>query len=93
MFSEDLDAFLADFGVASTLQGGTAGAVVAIYDEGYLEQLGIAGTRPAGVVKATDVLEADVGKTLTRTDTSAVRTICGREPIDDGAFVVLRFED
>lgn len=88
-FTEDLDAFLADFGVASTLQGGTAGAVVAIYDAGYLEQLSIAGTRNTALVKASDVAAADIGKTLTRTDTSVAMTIKGREPIDDGAFVLL----
>jgi hypothetical protein len=89
MFDEDLDVFLADFGVASTLQGGAAGAVVAIYDSPYLEQLGIAGTRPVAMVKATDVAAGDVGKTLTRTDNSVVYTIRGREPQDDGAFVLL----
>jgi hypothetical protein len=89
VFAEDLDAFLADFGVASTLQGGAAGAVRAIYDAAYLEQLGIAGTRPAALVKASAVVAADIDKTLTRDDTSAVYTIKGREPIDDGAFVVL----
>lgn len=89
MFAEDLDVFLADFGVASTLQGGSAGAVIAIYDAAYLEQLGIAGTRPAALVKATAVVAGDVGKTFTRTDTGTVYTIKGREPIDDGAFVLL----
>lgn len=89
MFTEDLDAFLEDFGVASTLQGGAAGAVVAIYDAPYLEQFDIAGTRPTATVKASAVGVGDVGKTLTRTDTGQVYTIDGREPLDDGVFVVL----
>jgi hypothetical protein len=89
VFTEDLDVFLADFGVASTLQGGSAGAVMAIYDAAYLEQLGIAGTHPQALVKASAVAAADINKTLTRTDTGAVHTIKGREPVDDGAFVVL----
>lgn len=93
MFTEDLDAFLADFGVASTLQGGTAGAVVAIYDEAYLEQLGVAGSRPVCLVKASAVAVGDITKTLTRTDTGVARTIKGREPLDDGAFVLLTLKD
>jgi hypothetical protein len=90
MFTEDLDVFLADFGVASTLQGGSVGAVIAIYDRPYLEQFGIAGTQPQALAKASAVTQADIGKTLTRTDTSEVWTIRGREPIDDGAFVALK---
>lgn len=89
-FTEDLDLFLADFGVASTLQGGAAGEVMAIYEDAYLEQLGVAGTRPAAIVKASAVAQSDVGKTLTRTDTGAVKTIKGRELLEpDGAFAVL----
>lgn len=93
MFTEDLDAFLADFGVASTLQGGAAGGVTAIYDDAYLEQLGIAAnTGPVALVKGSAVAVADVSKTLTRTDTSVAYTIRNREPLDDGAFVLLRLE-
>ena len=92
MFTETLDEFLTDFGVASTLQGGAAGGVIAIYDAPYLEQMGIAGTKPSALVKASAVAAADVGKTFTRTDTGAVFTIRGREPIDDGVFVVLTFK-
>lgn len=93
MFTEDLDAYLADFGIASTLQGGIVGNVMAIYDEAYLEQFSIAGIKPVCVVKASAVAVGDIGKTLTRTDTSGVRTIKGREPIDDGAFVALSLKD
>lgn len=89
MFAEDLDLFLADFGEAFTLQGGAAGGVTAIFDAAYLEQLGIAGTRPAAAVKATAVVAGDVDKTFTRVATGAVYTIKGYEPIDDGAFVML----
>jgi hypothetical protein len=91
-FSEDLDLFLADFGVPSTLQGGTAGGVLAIYDEPYQGDLGMAGTNPTALVKASAVAESDIGATLTRTDTGVVYTIRNREPLDDGAFVRLQLQ-
>lgn len=90
MFTEDLDAFFDTthgFAIASTLQGGSAGAVAAILDEAYLEQLGIAGVRPACLVKASAVAVTDIGKTLAIGATTY--TIKGREPIDDGALVLL----
>lgn len=90
MFTEDLDAFLADFGEAFTLQGGAAGGVTAIFDAAYLEQLGVAGTSPAALAKATAVVAGDIGKTFTRVGTGVVYTIRNREPVDDGAFVVLQ---
>lgn len=90
MFTEDLDAYLADFGEAFTLQGGVASGVTAIFDAVYIEQLGIAGTAPAALVKATDIAAGDIGKTFTRVGTSVVYTIRNRMPVDDGAFVVLQ---
>ena len=89
MFTEDLDAFLADFGESFTLQGGATGGVTGIFDAAYLEQLGIAGTRPVALVKASAVAAGDVEKTFTRVAGGVVYTIKGREPLDDGAFVVL----
>ena len=90
--TEDLDLFLAGFGEGFTLQGGAAGGVTAIFDAAYLEQLGIAGTRPVALVKASAVVAADVGKTFTRVAGGAVYTIRGYEPVDDGAFVILPLE-
>jgi hypothetical protein len=89
-FTEDLDSFLADFGHASTLQGGVAGAVVAIYDAAWLEQFGVNGTSPTALCRASVVVAGDVGKTLTDTVTAVVYTIRDRQPIDDGAFVLLQ---
>jgi hypothetical protein len=64
--------------------------VAVIFDRAYLDQLGMAGTAPAALAKASAVAEGDIGKTLTIN--SVVFTIFGREPIDDGAFVVLRLK-
>lgn len=86
---EDLNEFFdfADFAIAATLQGGAAGGVAVIFDEAYLEQFNIAGTRPQALVQATAVLQTDVGKTLTVG--ANVWTIKGRELVDDGALAVL----
>jgi hypothetical protein len=92
MFTEDLSVFLADFGEGFTLQGGAAGGVTAIFDAAYLEQLGIAGTNPVALVKASDVAAADVNKTFTRIGTGVVYTIQNRQPQDDGALVLLQLE-
>ena len=90
MITEDLDAYLADFGEAFTLQGGAAGGVTAIFDNAYLEAVGIAGSNPVAQCKASAVVAADIGKTFTRVGTGVVYTIRGVEPIDDGAFVQLQ---
>jgi hypothetical protein len=90
MFTEDLSPFfdtVNGFAVAATLQGGAAGGVPVIKDEAYLEQIGIAGTRPAALVKASDVVQTDVGKTLQIGSTTY--TIKGRELLDDGAIALL----
>jgi hypothetical protein len=90
VFQENLAAFFnttTGFAVAATLQGGAAGGVAAIFDEAYLEQMGIAGTRPAALVQASAVLQTDVGKTLTIG--AITYTIKGRELVDDGALAIL----
>jgi len=89
-FTEDFSPFfdtVTGFATAATLQGGAAGGVPVIFDEAYLEQLGIAGTRPGALVKASDVLQADVGKTLLIGSTTY--TIKNRELVDDGAIALL----
>lgn len=87
-FDEDLDVFFDtdDFAVAATLNGAAAGAV--IFDRGYLEQVGIAGTQPVALAKASDYSAADVGKTLVIAGKGAF-TIRGFEPQDDGGTVLL----
>lgn len=88
MFTEDLTAFFdATTGHAldATYDGATA--VKVIFDAAYLEQLGMAGTKPAAVGKASDFPAAAVTKTLLISGTTY--TIRGREPIDDGALVLL----
>ena len=90
MFTEDLDAFLNEdeHAVAGTYDGATAVSV--IFDNAYLEQLGVAGTRPLATGKATDFPAAAVSKTLVISGTTY--TIRAREPTDDGAFVLLQLE-
>lgn len=87
MFTEDLDAFLNtdEHAVEATYDGATP--VNVIHDAAYLEQLGIAGTRPVALGKASDFPAAAVSKTLLIGSTTY--TIKGREPVDDGAFVLL----
>jgi hypothetical protein len=87
MFTEDLDAFLSadDFAIAATLQGG--GTVNVIFDRAVLNDLGIAGTSPQALAKASAVSTANVGQTLTISGTAY--TIMRRDPMDDGAFVLL----
>jgi len=92
VITEDLDVFLADFGEAFTLQGGAAGGVTAIFDAAYLQEIGVAGTDPAALVKASAVSAGDAGKTFTRVGTGVVYTIRNRQPQDDGAFVLLQLE-
>jgi len=92
MLTEDLSVFLADFGEAFTLQGGAAGGVTAIFDNAYLQEIGVAGTDPAALVNASAVAAGDVGKTFTRDATGVVYTIRDRRPQDDGAFVLLQME-
>lgn len=88
MFTENLDAFLdptSGHALEALYDGATA--VNVIFDEAYLDQLGIAGTRPAALGKASTFPAAAVGKTLLLAGTTY--TIKGREPVDDGAFVLL----
>ena len=91
-FAEDLDAFLstADFALAATLQGGAA--VNVIFDRAALTQLGISSTNPVALAKATDVSEADVAQRKTLTISGTAFTLTDRQPVDDGAFVLLQLQ-
>jgi len=89
VFTEDLTAFFDtdDFAIAATLQG-SATAVNVIFDAAHLEALGVSSANPAAMVKASDVSDADIGKTLTID--AVVYTIRDRQPWDDGATVLLQ---
>lgn len=90
-FTEDLTVFFnsADFGSAATYDGTTA--VVVIFDRAYLETLGVSSTNPVAMGKASDfAVDTCVGKTLLIGITTY--TIRGREPLDDGAIVLLQLE-
>ena len=88
MFAENLDAFFdttTGLALDATYDGGTA--VKVIFDAAYLEQFGVAGVRPAALGKASVFPANAVGKTLLIGATTYV--VKGREPIDDGALVLL----
>jgi hypothetical protein len=90
MFSENLDDFLstAELAVAATLQGGRPTAN-GFFDADYVDTLGMAGTNPVFVCKASSSPRRH-RKTLTIA--SVVYTIRNRQPIDDGAFVRLQLQ-
>lgn len=90
-FTEDLSAFLStdDFATAATYDSSTA--VNVIFDRAFIETLGMTNTNPVAMGKASDFPEGSaVGKTLLIGSTTY--TIRGREPLDDGAFVLLQLE-
>ena len=88
MFTEDLTQFFntADFATTAILQGGSTFPV--FFDAAYIESLGVSSTNPVVQAKASDVAEADVGKTLTVN--AVVYSIRDRQPVDDGATVLLQ---
>ena len=90
MFIEDLAPFFntGDFAIVATLQGGAT--VKLIFDAAYLENFGVAGTKPAALAKATDVSASNIGQTLTIN--SVAYTISNRRPQDDGAIVLLELD-
>lgn len=90
MFTEDLNAFLqtGDFAIAATLQGGST--VNLIFDRAALDVLGVSGTNPTALCKASAVSQSNVGQTLTISGTAY--TITNRQPQDDGAFVLLQLK-
>ena len=87
MFTENLDVFFntGELATEATYDGSTS--VNVIFDAAYLEQLGVAGTHPMALGKASDFPAACVGKTLLLNGTTY--TIRTREPVDDGATVIL----
>lgn len=87
-FTEDLGPlFDATYGFATAATYNGSTSVNVIFDNPYLEQLGISGTRPAAIGRASDFSAAAVGLTLAIGATTY--TIKGRELMDDGALVLL----
>jgi len=91
-FDEDLSVFFDedDFAVAATLNGTAAGNV--IFDRDYLRQLGIVeGANPVALGQSADYDGTDVvNGTLALSGTSY--TVRSREPLDDGAVLLLQLE-
>jgi hypothetical protein len=100
MFDEDPDDFLDtdEHAVDAIYDGATK--VKVIIDRAYLEGVGIGGTNPVATGKASDFPATAIGKTLAEDPEhpwpawigATSFTIRGREPQDDGAFVLLQLE-
>jgi hypothetical protein len=88
MFNEDLSVFFDDddFALAGTVSGTE---ILGIFDREYLNALGIvSGANPVFLVKTSD--SAPVNGTLALSGTNyAIRD---RQPVDDGATVLLQLE-
>jgi len=92
MFTEDLSAFYvlkSAGGLADPATHASATKPV-FFDQGYLEQLGVAGTNPNARAKASDFAVGDIGTSIVIG--GVTYTIRGREKIDDGAEVLLQLE-
>ena len=92
MFTEDLAAFYtlkSAGGLADPATHASATKPV-FFDHGYVEQLGVAGTNPTARAQASDFAVGDIGTSIVIG--GATYTIRGREPIDDGAEVLLQLE-
>lgn len=90
MFTEDLSVFFDENAFATVATAGWGGTVNVIFDAAYVEQLGVAGTNPVALARASDVTVARIGSTLVIG--GVTYTIRGREPQDDGAVVLLQLE-
>lgn len=58
MVTESMPAFMADFGIAATVGGAS---VRGIFDDAYLDPLGMSGSQPALVCASVDVSAAAQG--------------------------------
>lgn len=90
-FTEDRTAFLSasEFAVAATYNGVTA--VTVIFDEPYSTQGDVGSSNPTALGNAADFpVGTSIGKTLLISGTQY--TIRHREPVEDGAFVLLELE-
>jgi hypothetical protein len=91
-FTEDRAAFLrtADFAVDATYNGATA--VKVIFDEPYTAQSEVGSSNPTAFGNAADFPKGTCID-LTLVIGATTYRIRGREPVDDGAFVLLQLEE
>lgn len=91
MFGEELDFYFNTtygFAVAGTVGTSTVNVV---YDRAYVRELSmVSGAEPMALAKAEDTIAA-VASTIAISGTSFV--IRDREPVDDGALVLLKLEE
>jgi hypothetical protein len=93
--TEDLTVFFqtADFATAATYKaGGIGGGVTVnvIFDNPDETRLGIAGTNPNVLIKATDIPSLSNADTLTIA--GVVYRCINEEPLDDGAILRIQLE-
>lgn len=81
-FTEDLDPYLADFGVTATLSVG--GSAVVVFDNAHAATFGgmVADTDPVATGKTSALSAVTVGSTLTINSTAW--TVCAIEPDGQG---------
>lgn len=93
MFTEDLAQYFADFGVAATYKAGGVGGgvpITVLKDEPYQGHLGITGTNPTVLARASDVPSFSNADTLTIG--AVVYRLVNDEPLDDGVLVRFQME-
>lgn len=90
MMTEDLTSFFdtGDFAIAATYDG--TATVNIIFDNAYIDAVGISSVNPVAYARASDIPAAGVGKNLVVSGITYV--IRNREPQDDGAVVLLQLE-
>lgn len=91
MFAEDLSQFFqtGDFADAAVYNGATTKNV--LFERSYLDQYGVvAGARPVAYAPASEIPNDAAGKTLVIR--GITYTIRSREPLDDGAVVLMKLD-
>lgn len=96
MFTEDLAAFFqtGDFALSATYTpyGGSGSTVKVIKDDAVLDGLGINGTNPIALGKASDFSAVAANGQDTLVISSTTYRIKDIEPLDDGVIVRLQLE-
>jgi hypothetical protein len=82
MFIEPTSAYFGDFAVVATWQGAS---VSVIFDNEYIDNLGIAGTNPSALAKATDMPNVKSGQAIS---INSVNYIISQPPQPDGTGMV-----
>ena len=94
MFEENVSAYLdtvSGFALDATYDpSGANTAVKVIFDNPYIEQAGIGTSNPTATGLASAFPASCIDKQIVISGTTY--TIRGREPMDDGAFVILQLE-